>query len=97
MQIFTMASEHESCEMFLPDTTSEKAEKAVIFTKKKLILLMVLTILILGILIIPIYLHFVHSNQEKIVLTINNLTKIIADIEKMKTNENESTKIYALI
>ena len=78
-----MASETQSCEMFFPDTMSEKNEKIVIFTKKKFIFLMLVTILILGILIIPIYVHFSH---EKIMLT-NNLTNIIADIEEMKTNE----------
>ena len=74
-----MSSETQSCELFLPDTKSEKNEKIVILTKKKLILLMVATILILGILIIPILVHFVQLNQE---IISNNLTKIFADIEE---------------
>ena len=79
-----MSSETQSCELFLPDTKYEKNEKIVILTKKKLILLMVATILILGILIIPILVHFVQLNQENIT---NNLTKIFADIEEIRTNE----------
>ena len=78
-----MASETQSCEKFFPDTMSEKNEKTVNITKKKIICLILVTILVLGILIIPIY---VHLNQEKIMLT-NNLMKIIADIEEIKSHE----------
>ena len=81
-----MASETQSCEIFLPDIVSEKNGKTVIFTKKKLTFLILVAILILGIVIIPVCVHFEHLKQEKIVLT-KNLTRIIADIEEMKTNE----------
>ena len=85
-----MTSETQSCEMFSPDTMPKKNEKTGIFTKKKLIflflLLIIVTILILGILLTPIYVHLSDISQEKIALTIK-LTKIIGDIEEIKTKE----------
>ena len=88
-----MSSETQSCELFLPDTKSEKNEKIVILTKKKLILLMVATILILGILMIPIFVHFVQLNQENMAAVTDNLTKVFADIEVIRTNETFKRKM----
>ena len=83
-----MTSETQSCEIFLPDIVSEKNGKTVIFTKKKLTFLILVAILILGIVIIPVCVHFEHLKQEKIVLT-KNLTRTTSDIAEMKTNEKE--------
>ena len=83
-----MTSETQSCEIFLPDIVSEKNGKTVIFTKKKLTFLILVAILILGIVIIPVCVHFEHLKQEKIVLT-KSLTRTMSDIAEMKTNEKE--------
>ena len=84
-----MASETQSFEMFIPDTTSKKYEKTMIYSKKKLLLLIAVimaAIITLGIFLTPIYVQLNHLSQEQIVLT-KKLTKIITENEKIKTNE----------
>ena len=84
-----MASETQSFEMFIPDTTSKKYEKTMIYSKKKslfLIAVIMTAIITLGIFLTPTYVQLNNLSQEQIVLT-KKLTKIIGDNEEIKITE----------
>ena len=84
-----MASETQSFDMFIPDTTSKKYEKTMIYSKKKSLLLIAVimaAIITLGIFLTPIYVQLNHLSLEQIVLT-KKLTKIIVDNEEIKITE----------
>ena len=81
-----MASETQSCEFFFQDTLPYKNEKPTIFTKSKLLVLIIIIILIFGIAMIPLYIHS-HQTYEKLKSQSKDFSKIMKDIEEIKTNE----------
>ena len=78
-----MASETQSCEFFFQDTLPYENEKPTIFTKSKLLVLMIIIIMIFGIAMIPLYIQ----TYEKLKSQSKDFSKIMKDIEEIKTNE----------
>ena len=85
--MFIMASETQSCEFLFQDALPEKNVKpmAMVFTRFTLLGLMT-PLLIFGSALIYSLIHS-HQTYEKLQSLSNDFTKIVTDIEELKTNE----------